>query len=142
MRHEQEYDDMNYRDRDRFREERNRRPEHLQDARSRWGEPDPRMGPHNDEWRRADEERRQHDFAHRQDWRPFEQRSNRHFQNEDRNRYGYRNEQQGRQQHNDSYRGYNQQADDRWDQHNEMSQHHHPRHASERFYREQRRRNW
>lgn len=140
MRHDQENEDMNYRDRDRYNERRYRpNPEHLQNARNRWGDPDPRMGPHSDDWRRFEDERQRNTF-NRSDWRPFEQRDNRHFQ-ENRGEYDHRDERRRWQQHDDRFRAKNQHAEDRWSQDREMpQQHHHPRHASERFYREQRRR--
>ncbi|MEJ8757819.1 hypothetical protein WG947_12470 [Pontibacter sp. H259] len=142
MRHEQEYD--NTHDRDRYNEERRnqRRPPHNQDASNRWGEPDPRMNPNDDQGRHP-ENRNQ---PNRSDWKPFEQRDNRHFQ-EDERRYGnYGNERPDWQQHDQRNRPGNQHPDDRWSSGREMphphQQHHHPRHASEKFYREQRRRNW
>ncbi|MBC5774272.1 hypothetical protein H8S95_09385 [Pontibacter sp. KCTC 32443] len=142
MRHEQD-NNRNYRDRDRYHERRDRGPEHEQNAQNRWGEPDPRMGPHADDWQRSEDERSRQGNYNRSDWRPFEQRDNRHFQDDDR-RYGdYRNERPEFPQDR-RFREGDQHAEDRWSSENEMShrhQHHHPRHTSERFFREERRRN-
>ncbi|NDK57170.1 hypothetical protein [Pontibacter fetidus] len=140
MRHEQDFDDRHYRNR--FNEERNRRPEDLQNAQNRWGEPDHAMQPpHNDRERFEQDRDRHNNYNPYQSWAPFEQRDNRHYQNNDR-RPNYRNQESEWQRHNDHYGNYNQHANDRWNQPNEMHHPHHPRHASERFYREQRRRNW
>ncbi|WP_162428378.1 hypothetical protein [Pontibacter pudoricolor] len=144
MRHEQDYNDRDYRNRENYSHDRNRRyPRDQQNTANRWGEPDPRMGPHEEDWHMHNEDRYRQENQYRNDWKPFEQRENRHFQNEDRSYGNYRNE----RPHWDSdeqYRNQNQQANDRWSQNEQFSnqQHHHPRHASERFYREQRRINW
>lgn len=143
MRHEQNYNDRNYRDRERYNQDRNRRPREQQNTASRWGEPDPRMGPHEDEWRRHDADYNRQQNEYRNDWRPFNQPENRQFRHEERGYGTYRNERPDWNR-NEDHSSRNQHANDRWtqDEHMPHQQYHHPRHASERFYREQRRRNW
>ncbi|NEM96642.1 hypothetical protein [Pontibacter burrus] len=127
MRNEQE---NNYRNR--------RNPRHEQNAKDRWGKPDPRMGPNY-----RPEDRRQGYRDPQDDWRAFEDRENRHFQQDNRYRNNYRNERPDWQQQDWDYSRYSQHAHDRWrEERDQPPQHHHPRHASERFYQEQRRRNW
>jgi hypothetical protein len=144
MRHEQDYNDRDYRDRENYNQERNRRhPRDQQNTANRWGEPNPQMSAHEEDWSMRNEDRYRQGHGFRDDWQPFNQPENRHFQNEDRGYSNYRNERPEWEQ-NQRYGNQNQQPNDRWTQDNYMhhEQHHHPRHSSERFYREQRRRNW
>ncbi|MBB6609920.1 hypothetical protein H7F15_02620 [Pontibacter sp. Tf4] len=119
MRNEQEYYDN---------ERRGRPHRHEQNAADRWGKPDPRMSSHEDDYPRQEEHGRMEEDI-RQNWRPFDLPRNRHFQDD-------------RHRHTQHPHHRNQQADNRWGEGLEMHPHHHPRHASERFYEEQRRRNY
>lgn len=128
MRNEQEHDDRN-----------RRNPRREQNTNDRWGAPDPRIGPHHRPESRSEGYHDPHN-----DWRAFEERENRHFQQDNRYRSNnYRNEQPDWQRQDRDFNRRNQHSEDRWrEERNMQSQHHHPRHASERFYQEQRRRNW
>ncbi len=135
MRHER---DNRYNDDEYYHNERRRNRQ--QNASNRWGEPDPRMGPHNFEHEPRHPNHFNHDEYYHNDWQAFEEPQNRHFQEE--GRYRNYNQPPEWQQRDQNFGPQNQHADDRWNnQRYRQQQPHHPRHASERFYEEHRRRN-